>query len=920
MADGTPGVDPLGAASLRTQVLAGWTASPARFREDANAEEDLALGGYHDALVVELVQNAVDAAGAAGVPARVLLRLRGDVLECANTGTALTAEGLQSLATLRASAKRDDDGAVGRFGVGFAAVLAVTDEPVIISGDAAIGFSLTGTRALVQEIPALQGELARRGGGVPVLRLPFALPAQEPPPAGCVTVVRLPLRDPAAARELLAAIDPTLPLVLPGLTELTVDDGVSAPRVLRAEYDEGAVLLDGRRWLLAEADVAVGAELAGGGRVEERGGGRARVRALVPADGEWPPEVERVLRAPQPTEERLRLPVLLSVPVPLEPSRRRTLPGPVRDLLLDRAADAVADLAARIDGPGVLRLVPTGLPASEVDARLGAALLVRLRAAPPLPGMRLLDLGRATAAVHAVLEGVLDGLLPLDWPSAGAAWSALAALGVERLDTAAVVDALAGVDRPPGWWRQVYEALAAAPDREALAALPVPLADGRRAPGPRGLLLATEGLDPHLLQGLEGIRLVHPDAASPVLLTLGAIEAGPRVVLEELRPRVEASLDDDDLSLAAVVLPLVAASRIEPGELAWLSELALPDSDGEPAPAGELVLAGGALARVLLPDGPLGVVEASLQDSYGAAALAACGVADGLVPVRGDEEVSLLDDGERWLAEADPVEPAGVRDLELLAWPEALALLPGVPPQALPYARWWCNRHPVLGGRLPAEVLHPQADPLLVGLYDPPPPGVEAALLALLACRRELPVDDDDLLDLLDRLGDDTRVVTRVQLRALHAHVARLAPVGEPPLTVRGVGPGGGLVVVPAADAVVVDRPDLLPLLGSRVVVPVAASLAAGLARLLDVPPASSLGDFTVVGEDPLLVLDADGRPTPVPWRITPDGVVHATTPEGRGRALAWRDGRWRDRLGEVERLRDPAAAVLLDAEDDLAG
>ncbi|MCW2873460.1 hypothetical protein, partial [Actinacidiphila oryziradicis] len=52
------GADPFGTARLRRGVLDAWAASPARFREDANAEEDLALGGYRDRLVVELAQNA----------------------------------------------------------------------------------------------------------------------------------------------------------------------------------------------------------------------------------------------------------------------------------------------------------------------------------------------------------------------------------------------------------------------------------------------------------------------------------------------------------------------------------------------------------------------------------------------------------------------------------------------------------------------------------------------------------------------------------------------------------------------------------------------------------------------------------------------------------------------------------------------
>src|SRR5918992_5952303 len=114
-------MDPYDTASLRDRVLAAWTASPARFREDANTEEDFALGGYRDRVVVELAQNAADAAARAGLPGRLLLRLRDGVLTAANTGAPLDAAGVQALSTLRASAKQPGppgEGTVGRFGVG----------------------------------------------------------------------------------------------------------------------------------------------------------------------------------------------------------------------------------------------------------------------------------------------------------------------------------------------------------------------------------------------------------------------------------------------------------------------------------------------------------------------------------------------------------------------------------------------------------------------------------------------------------------------------------------------------------------------------------------------------------------------------------------------------------------------------------
>src|SRR3954471_18556538 len=124
-----PATDPFGTAAVRERVLAGWAASAARFREDANAEEDLVRGGYRDRLLVELAQNAADAAARAGVAGLLRLELTDTTLRAANTGAPLDDAGVQALCTLRASAKRDAAGSVGRFGVGFAAVLAVTDEP-----------------------------------------------------------------------------------------------------------------------------------------------------------------------------------------------------------------------------------------------------------------------------------------------------------------------------------------------------------------------------------------------------------------------------------------------------------------------------------------------------------------------------------------------------------------------------------------------------------------------------------------------------------------------------------------------------------------------------------------------------------------------------------------------------------------------
>ena len=67
--------DPFRTRELRDAVLDAWSASPARFREDANAEEDLTRGGSRDRWLVELAQNAADAAARAGAPTTLQLRV-----------------------------------------------------------------------------------------------------------------------------------------------------------------------------------------------------------------------------------------------------------------------------------------------------------------------------------------------------------------------------------------------------------------------------------------------------------------------------------------------------------------------------------------------------------------------------------------------------------------------------------------------------------------------------------------------------------------------------------------------------------------------------------------------------------------------------------------------------------------------------
>ncbi|MET8893646.1 sacsin N-terminal ATP-binding-like domain-containing protein [Streptomyces albogriseolus] len=699
--------DPFGTARLRRGVLDAWATSPARFREDANAEEDLVLGGYRDRLVVELAQNAADAAARAGAPGRLRLTLRDGVLVAANTGAPLDAAGVESLSTLRASAKRDaPDRAVGRFGVGFAAVLAVTDEPAVVGRHGGVRWSLAEARDLAQDTarhsPGLGDEIRRRDGHVPLLRLPFAAEGTAPDPYD--TAVILPLRDSAAAdlaERLLHAVDDALLLALPGLEEVVVEIGDDTPRTVSRRTDgDLTVVTDTRdgvtRWRTAAAHGTLAPELLADRPVEERLRPHWSVTWAVPVGADGGPARPRtaaVVHAPTPSDEPLGVPALLIASLPLDSTRRHAAPGPLTDFLVQRAADAYAGLLAdwRPVTAGAIDLVPGPLGKGELDGALRAAILERLpRTAflPPAAAPAADDDPGLPEALRPrdaeIVEGagadtvrVLAEVLPTLLPAGLERRAELRTLGVARVPLTDAVDRLAGLERSPDWWWRLYDSLAGV-DPDRLTGLPVPLAGGpsqafgsgggRSTIGPRQVLLPTPDatVDAELLARL-GLKVAHPDAAHPLLEKLGALPATPRAVLTtpQVRAAVAASLDDeggvnweedapDAEELADTVLALVRDAGLEPGDEPWLGALALPDEDGELSPACELVFPGGPFAQVMR-EGELAAVDAELAGKWGEQPLAACGVLADFALVRATDVV--LDPDELEPRESDYAEP-----------------------------------------------------------------------------------------------------------------------------------------------------------------------------------------------------------------------------------------------------------------------
>jgi hypothetical protein len=269
------------------------------------------------------------------------------------------------------------------------------------------------------------------------------------------------------------------------------------------------------------------------------------------------------------------------------------------------------------------------------------------------------------------------------------------------------------------------------------------------------------------------------------------------------------------------------------------------------------------------------------------------------------------------------------------------------------YTAWWLRRNLVLDGRRPGDLRGPDSDPLLAGLYEPvvTGPGDDpiGRLLADPVIARALGVRTSlaDLLaesggpdELLARLADPGRMVSRPQLRALWAALATADALAPDTVTpgdwVRAVR-GDHVVLAAADDVLVLDAPDLWPLLADEPLVLAPYQLAGRLASLLDLPLASEeiAGSLDAPGQRravPAIVravvpdapsyyqahdkLTVDG--VELPWRYL-GGEIHAASPAGLGCALAWRAGRWPLRHLLTALLADPDGAdrVLADADLD---
>ncbi|MET9023074.1 DEAD/DEAH box helicase family protein [Actinopolymorpha sp. NPDC004070] len=181
------------------RAIRSYEIHPDLIEEHANHEESIRTGGYANRTLLELVQNSADALagaedGQGPTAGRVEITLDVDkkTLYCANAGRPFSESGLRAITMAYLSAKRGDE--IGRFGLGFKSVLAVSDSPQVFSRSISFEFNSVKARKALTKV----GPGAKR---YPILRTatvadPLAEFAADPILADlaewATTIVKLP--------------------------------------------------------------------------------------------------------------------------------------------------------------------------------------------------------------------------------------------------------------------------------------------------------------------------------------------------------------------------------------------------------------------------------------------------------------------------------------------------------------------------------------------------------------------------------------------------------------------------------------------------------------------------------------------------------------------------------------------------------
>ena len=357
------------------RTLDSYRAQPNLVQEHANVEEDTAYGGYQHRQLFELVQNSADALwldasaremgdhAPGGGRGRIEVRLTGSCLYCADDGEPIDADGVKALMFSHLSPKRGTS-QIGTFGLGFKAVLGVSDAPEFFGRSGSFRFDRARARERVRTVVSD----AER---CPVLRLaeptdPFDCWGQDRVlrdlMAWAANIVRLPLRHGARddVRRQMVDFPAEFLLFVDHVGSLTlIDDSGALNRVLALErVDDAYLLADGdatTQWRLFERTH----RLSSDARADMRpGDDRHKVTVW------WAAPVDRLNRPGRfwaffPTATASLVPGILNAPWKTNEDWQNLLAGRYNDELIAASASLIAE---------ALPLIPTAEdPARHLD-------------------------------------------------------------------------------------------------------------------------------------------------------------------------------------------------------------------------------------------------------------------------------------------------------------------------------------------------------------------------------------------------------------------------------------------------------------------------------------------------------------------------------------------------------------------------
>lgn len=333
--------------------LQSYESKPEWVEEHAHIEESIAEGGYGHRQVYELVQNGADAmVNRSG--GRIEVILTENHLYCANEGDPIDESGLGALLGSNMSRKRGDE--IGRFGLGFKSVLAVTDRPEFFSRPVSLRFSHDYSSRLIHERVPSTRKIA-----LPILRLGEPLDpnveAQSDPILTellewSVTTVRLtrdPGRDTSFLGDDLTGFPAEFLLFTRHVNELILDNRVSGVRrtIVVQPGAEEVRLIEGQRdqaWRVFRKVVepSANARKDAGARAERD---RLPVDWAVPMTGS---SAVGKFWAFFPTTFETTLSGILNAPWKTNPDRENLLAGEFNIFLLEVAARLVVENLQRV--------------------------------------------------------------------------------------------------------------------------------------------------------------------------------------------------------------------------------------------------------------------------------------------------------------------------------------------------------------------------------------------------------------------------------------------------------------------------------------------------------------------------------------------------------------------------------------------